>query len=101
MKEPSMNKLMTVALYVVLTACSATAAQAQQAAADDAKAASMQRQVEPVVHCTSNNSGVGATQPCGTRAGETLRLGSDATRQEYECVMSGVCGATDRGRVAS
>lgn len=96
-----MNKLTTVALYVVLTACSGTAAQAQQAAANDVKAAPMQRQVEPAVHCTANNSGVGATQPCGTRAGETLRLGSDATRQELECVMSGVCGVADRGRVVS
>ncbi len=95
-----MNKLMTVALYVVLTACCGTAAQAQQATASDTKAASIQHQVEPAVHCTSNSSGVGATQPCGIRAGETLLLGSDATRQEYECVMSGVCGATDRGRVA-
>jgi hypothetical protein len=89
-----MNKLTTVAIFVSLTACSATAAQAQQAA-------QMQRHAEPVVHCTSNNSGAGAIQPCGTRAGETLRLASDATRQEFECVMSGVCGPADRGRVAS
>ncbi len=96
-----MNKLTTVAIYVVLAACSATAAQAQQAAANDAQVAPMQRQIEPVVHCTSNNSGVGATQPCGTRAGETFRLGADTTRQEFECVMSGVCGVADRGRAAS
>ena len=96
-----MNKMTALAIYAVLTACSATAAQAQQAAANDAKATRIQRQVEPVVHCTASNNGVGATQPCGTRADEAFRLSSDATRQEFECVMSGVCGAADRGRVAS
>ena len=95
-----MNKLTTVALYTVLTVCSGTTAQAQQAPVNGAQPVPMQRQVEPVVHCTSDNSGVGATQPCGTRSGETFRLGADTTRQEFECVMSGVCGVADRGRVA-
>lgn len=93
-----MNKLTTVALYVVLAACSATAAQARQAAATEVQ---LQRWADPAVHCADANSGVGATQPCETRAGETLRLGADTTRQEFECVMSGVCGAADRGRAAS
>lgn len=96
-----MNKMTAIALCVVLSACMALTAQAQQAGATDAKPAQMQRHIEPSVHCTANDSGIGATQPCGTRAGEAQRLGSDSTRQEFECVMSGVCSATDRGRASS
>ncbi len=96
-----MNKMTAVALCIALNASVALNAQAQQGAATDVKPAPMQPRVEPAVHCTASSNGVGAMQPCGIRAGETLRLGSDSTRQEFECVMSGVCSATDRGRVAS
>lgn len=95
-----MYKMTAVALCAVFSASTALTVQAQQAAATD-KPAQMQRHAEPTVHCTANSSGVGATQPCGIRAGEALRLGSDATRGQVDCVMSGVCGPADRGRVAS
>jgi hypothetical protein len=95
-----MNRLTATAVNVVLIAWPGMFAQAQPALTLDVKPYQTQRAAEPVTRCTHNDSGSRALQPCRVRqADEAMRLGSDVTRQEIDCVLSGACGVAERGRV--
>ena len=89
-----------IAIYVVLTAPTGMSAPAQAASTPDARASQTQRPAEPVIRCTQRDALSRATQPCGARqADDAMRIGADITRQEFECMLSGVCGIADRARV--
>lgn len=95
-----MNRMTAIAIYIALTASPGMFAHAQPASTPDAKPFQTQRAGEPVIRCTNHDAGSRALQPCKAgRPDEATRLGSDVTRQEFECVLSGVCGVTDRARV--
>jgi hypothetical protein len=94
-----MNRITAIALYVMLTAAPGMSAYAQSAAMPDAKSPQMQRASDRLIHCTHHADGPQAQQPCNARrADEATRIGSDVTRQELECVLSGVCSVGERGR---
>ena len=95
-----MNRMTAIAIYIALTAYPGMFAHAQAISALGAKPYQTQSAGESVIRCTHNDRGSHAPQPCSARqAEEATRLGSDVTRQEIECVLSGVCGMTERGRV--
>jgi hypothetical protein len=100
MKEKTMNRMTASAIYVALTASPGLFAHAQPVSMPDAKSHQMQRAVEPLMRCTHRDVGSRALQPCSVRqADEAVHLGSDITRQDFDCVLSGVCGMADRARV--
>ena len=95
-----MNRMTAIAVYIALTAWTGTIAHAQPASTPDAGANQTQRAAESAIRCAHHDAGARAVWPCGIRkADEAMRLGSDVTRQEFECVLSGKCGGVDRGRV--
>ena len=95
-----MNKMTAIAVYIALTASPGMFAHAQPASTQDIKPHQTQRAAEPVIRCTHQDDGARALQPCGVRqTNEALRLGANVTRQEFECVLSGVCGSAERARV--
>jgi hypothetical protein len=95
-----MNRMTAIAVYVALTACPGMFAHAQATSTLYAKPDQTQRAGESVIRCAHNDRGSHALQPCSARQSEeATRLGSDVTRQEIECVLSGVCGVAERGRV--
>ena len=95
-----MNRMTAIAIYIALTAWTGTIAHAQAASTPDLRAEQTQRAAESVIRCAHHDAGTPAVRPCGVRkADEAMRLGSDVTRQEFECVLSGKCGGADRGRV--
>ena len=94
-----MNRITAIALYMTLTAVTGMSAHAQPASSPGAKTYQTQR-VQPVIRCAHLDSGSQALQPCrARRATEATHLGHAMTRQEFECVLSGVCGVTDRTQV--
>ena len=94
-----MNRITAIAMYMTLIAVTGMSAHAQPASAPDVKTYQTQR-VQPVIRCTHLDSGSHALQPCRVRqATQATHLGNAMTRQEFECVLSGVCGVTDRTRV--
>jgi hypothetical protein len=100
MKEKTMNRMTATAIYMALTAWPGLFAHAQPASTLDAKPYQTHRAGEPVIRCTHHDAGSRALQPCRVRqADEAMHLGSDVTRQEFECVLSAVCGVMERGRV--
>ncbi len=96
-----MNRMTAIALYIALTAAPAMLAHAQPASFPDARSQQFQRIGEPVIRCTElADGGVRGLQPCGARqADEAMRIGSNVSRQELECRLSGNCGVDDRARV--
>ncbi len=95
-----MNRMTTIAIYIALTAAPGMLAHAQPASTSDAKSQQTQRAGDPVIHCTHSESGTRGLQPCRVRqADEALRIGSNVTRQDLECVLSGKCDAEDRARI--
>jgi hypothetical protein len=99
-QETAMNRLTTIAVYMTLTAAPGLSAQAQPAAALQAPPQQTQRATEPVVRCTHQDNGFRAMQPCRARpAVEAPLLVQNVSRQEFECVLSGVCGVVDGSRV--
>ena len=97
-----MNRMTAIAIYIALTAAPGMFAHAQPASTPDAKPQQSQRAGEPVIRCTYQDGGTRALQPCRTfQNNDALRVGSNVTRQELECVLSGVCGTADRPRINS
>ena len=96
-----MNRMTAIAVYIALTAWTGLPAHAQAASTPGARASQTQRAAEPVIRCTHYYDALSrAAQPCGVRrADDAMRIGADVTRQEFECVLSGVCGVADRGRL--
>jgi hypothetical protein len=95
-----MNRITAIAVYIALTASTGISAHAQTASIPDVRAGQTQRASEPVIRCTLRDAVSRATQPCAVqRTNEATRLGTDVTRQEFECVLSGNCGVADRGRL--
>jgi len=76
-------------------------AQAQPASTPDARSQQLPSTGEPVIRCTElADGGVRGLQPCGVpQAAEALRIGSNVSRQEFECRLSGNCSVDDRARV--
>ena len=94
-----MNRMTAIAICIALTALTGTIAHAQPASTRDAAGNQARGAADAVIHCAQNDAVSRAAQPCGVRrAGDALRLGADVTRQEFECMLSGMCGVTDRGR---
>jgi hypothetical protein len=95
-----MNKITATTLFMALLAWPGLFAHAQPASTLEAKPHQTHRAAEPIICCTHLDAGTGAQQPCkAQRANEAMRLGSDVTREEFECVLSGVCGVAERARV--
>jgi hypothetical protein len=100
MKERAMNRITAIAIYIALTAAPGMLAYGQPYAAPDAKSQQSQRAGEPVIRCTHQEGDSRGVQPCRVRqADEVLRIGSNVSRQEFECRLSGNCGVDDRARV--
>jgi hypothetical protein len=100
MKEKAMNRVTAIAIYMALTASPGMFAHAQPAATPDVKSHPTQPAGESVIRCTHQDGGARAVQPCSVRkVYEAIRLGSNVTRQEIECRLSGNCGVDDRARV--
>ncbi len=96
-----MNRMTAIAIYIALTAAPAMLAHALPASTPEAKSQQTQRAGEAVIRCTHQEGGARGLQPCRARqADEALRIGYNATRQEIECVLSGVCGVDERARVS-
>lgn len=95
-----MNRKTTAALLVALIAWPGLFAHAQPASTQGVKPYQTQPAAEPVVRCTVNDAGLHVLPPCGARqAGEAMRLGADVSRQEIDCVLSGVCAVAERARI--
>ena len=94
-----MNKSTGACMLVALLGWPGLFAQAQTTAAVDAAAARMQSAAQSVIHCSSQDSAALALRPCGPDRGEkVIKLGSDASRQQLQCVLSGECAAA-QGRI--
>ena len=91
-----MNRITTLALCLVLTGSPGLMAQA--ASTPLAKANYMLGVPEKVIRCTQTDETSAVWQPCNVR--QAIQLGSDVSRQEFECVLSGNCGVADRSRVS-
>ena len=97
-----MNRITAIVIYLALTASPGMLAHAQPASTQDAQPQQTRRNAEPLMRCTHHDAGSRTLQPCGVRQGnEVMHLGSDVTRQEIDCVLSGVCGMADRARANS
>lgn len=100
MKENAMNRMTAIATYIALTAWTGAIAHAQPVSTPDARDNQTRHAAESVIRCAHHDTGTRAVQPCGVRkADEAMRLGSEVTSQEFECILSGKCGMTDLGRV--
>ena len=93
-----MNRMTATAILLALTAWPGLFAYAQLASALDAKPEQTHGIGAPVMRCAHHDAGSRALQSCGA-TGEAMRIGSNVTRQELDCVLSGVCGATERVRL--
>ena len=96
-----MNKTTAACLYIALLAWPGVFAHALPASSLDARSYQSKPAVEPIIRCSHRDSGPRVLLPCGARqVDETIHLGSDFTRQQLECALSGNCGAAERGRVS-
>jgi len=98
-----MNRITAITIYIALTAAPGMFAQAQPASTRDAIPEQTQRAGERVIRCTyQEEGGVRGLLPCGVRQTDgALRIGSNVSREEFECRLSGNCGVDDRARVNS
>ncbi len=95
-----MNKSTGVCMLVALLGWPGLFAQAQTSAAADAATARLQPAAQRVIHCSNQNAGSLALRPCGEDRGQkAIRLGSDSSRQQLDCLLSGLCGAAEQGRI--
>ena len=95
-----MNRISAIAVYMSLTAAPGMSAYGQPVSASEAKSQQTQGAAEPVIRCTHREGDTRGLQPCrGRQADEALRIGSNISRQEFECRLSGNCGVDDRARV--
>lgn len=95
-----MNRITAIAVYMALTAAPGMSAYGQPVSASEAKSQQTQGTAEPVIRCTHREGDTRGLQPCrGRQADEALRIGSNISRQEFECRLSGNCGVDDRARV--
>ena len=95
-----MNRTTTLLLCLILTGSPVMMAQA--AFATPAKANDQQHAPERTIHCAQDGAATATPlQPCKVQGGhDAIHMGSDASRQEFECVLSGNCGAGARSRVS-
>ena len=94
-----MNRTTTLMLCLALTGLPGMLAQA--AATPAAKANPNQGAQEQMIRCTQQEGAATPLQPCKVRrAHDAIHFGSDFSRQEFECVLSGNCGATERSRIS-
>lgn len=95
-----MNRITAIAVYIALTTAPGMSAYGQPVSASEAKSHQTQGTAEPVIRCTHREGDTRGVQPCrGRQTDETLRIGSNVSRQEFECRLSGNCGVDDRARV--
>jgi hypothetical protein len=94
-----MNRITTLMLCLALTGLPCMLAQA--AATPTAKVNPGHRVPEQMIRCTQQDNAAASQQPCKVRqVHDAIHLGSDVSRQEFECVLSGNCGATERSRIS-
>ena len=95
-----MNRTTTLLLCLILTGSPFMLAQA--AATPAAKANDQQHAPERTIHCAQDGAATATPlQPCKVQGGhDAIHMGSDVSRQEFECVLSGSCGAGARSRVS-
>ena len=95
-----MNKMTISAILLALTAWPGLFAHAQSAAGVDARPYQANGAGVTVILCAHHAAGLRAVQPCAVGStGEPTRLGANVTRQEIDCVLSGVCGVAERTRI--
>jgi hypothetical protein len=95
-----MTRINAIAIYIALMVAPAMLAHAQPVSNPDATYWQTQRSAASYIHCAHQEGGASSLQPCRTRqSDDTLRIASNVTRQEFECVLSGKCGEQDRTRV--
>ena len=95
-----MNRMTATAIVMAFTVWPGLFAHAQPASTLDAGPHPIHRAGGGVIHCAHHDAGPRTPQPCnGRQTGEALRLGSDVSRQQFDCILSGVCGGGERGRV--
>ena len=88
-----MNRVIATALYMVLIAMPGAFAQATPVAGQAANASQAPGAAEP-------DAGSIAPHSRATRhSGAPIHLGSNVTRQEMECLLSGVCAEGEKARV--
>ena len=95
-----MKRITAIAVYMALIAAPGMSAYGQPVSAPEAKSQQTQGTAEPVIRCTHREGDSRGLQPCrGRQSDEKLRIGSNVSRQELECRLSGNCGVDDRARV--
>ena len=95
-----MNRITAIAVYMALTAAPGMSAYGQPTSASEVNSRQTQGTAEPVIRCTHREGDTRGLQPCrGRRADGALRIGSNVSRQELECRLSGNCGVDDRARL--
>ena len=96
-----MNRTTTLLLCLILTGSPVMLAQAAFTTTA-AKANDQERAPERTIHCAQDGAATATPlQPCKVRqVHDSIYLGSDVSRQEFECVLSGNCGAGARSRVS-
>ena len=95
-----MNRTTTLLLCLILTGSPFMLAQATATPA--AKANDQQRAPERTIHCAQHGAASSTPlQPCKVQRGrDAIHMGSDVSRQEFECLLSGNCGGTERSRIS-
>ena len=96
-----MNKTTTACLAIALVVWPGVFVHARPVVTESDRSNQYQRAAEPVILCSHQDSATRTLQPCaepGTDA--AIRVASDLTRQQVECVLSGKCEAAERGRVS-
>lgn len=95
-----MNRITAIAVVMALTTAPGMSAYGQPTSASEANSRQTQGTAEPVIRCTHREGDTRGLQPCrGRQADEKLRIGSNVSRQELECRLSGNCGVDDRARL--
>lgn len=93
-----MIRMKAIAVYIALTTAHAPA-HAQPVSAPEGKPQQVRTAGESILRCAYEARAPRGLQPCGAGwADELLRIASDVTRQELECLLSGACGTDDRAR---
>jgi len=94
-----MNRTTTLLLCLILTVSPVAQAAFATPAAE---ANDQQRAPERTIHCAQDGAATATPlQPCKVQGGhDAIHMGSDVSRQEFECVLSGNCGAGARSRVS-
>ncbi len=95
-----MHKSTGIYIMVALLGCPGLIAQAQPAEAVGGATERSQPAAQRVIHCSNQDAGSLALRPCGEdRNQKSIRVGSDSSRQQLDCLLSGICGAAEPGRI--